>query len=222
MTGLPRPEPAESEAEIVRFLRAHPSFLADNPGLYAALAPPVRVHGDVFADHMAAMLRAARAGAASSAGQAQAVVEAARAASGMADRVQAAVLALMHAMAHGGDVGDCIGLELPGLLGLDAVTLCSERPQPCLRGERTLPPGTVARLLGARDVVFRAAPADCLPALHGEAARLARHDALVRVPLADAPALLALASRDGQALHAGQGAAAPAFLGRAVAAALAR
>jgi uncharacterized protein YigA (DUF484 family) len=170
---------------------------------------------------MAAMLRAARAGAASSAGQAREVVEAARAASGMADRVQAAVLALMHALAHAADLGDCISLELPGLLGLDAATLCVEATTPPVRGARPLPPGSVERLLGTRDVVFRTDPTDSLAALHGEAARLARYDALVRVPMG-VPALLALASRDGQALHGGQGIAAPAFLGRALSAALDR
>jgi uncharacterized protein YigA (DUF484 family) len=222
MTGLTRSEPGATEAEVTRFLRANPSFLADNPSLYAHLTPPQRVHGDGLADHMAAMLRAARAGAASSAGQAREVVEAARAASGLAGRVQEAVLALLHALVHAADLGDCIGLEWPALLGLDAVTLCVEAAAPACRGARCLPSGTVLRLLGARDVVFRREPQEALAALHGEAARLACHDALVRVPLARAPALLALASRDAQALHGGQGVAAPAFLGRAVAAALER
>ncbi|WP_048863433.1 hypothetical protein, partial [Acidisphaera rubrifaciens] len=52
----------EPDAEAVAaFLRAHPEFLAERSDLYRVLAPPVRVHGDVLADHMAAMLRAERA-----------------------------------------------------------------------------------------------------------------------------------------------------------------
>jgi len=59
------------------------------------------------------------------------------------------------------------------------------------------------------------------PLLHGEAAALVGREALVRVPLPDAPALLALACRDGRALA---GAATPvlAFLGQAIAVAVAR
>jgi uncharacterized protein YigA (DUF484 family) len=206
-------------AEVTAFLRAHPTWLAENPALYAVLAPPQRVHGDIFADHMAAMLRAARANAVAMSTQADDVLTASRAAAGMTERVQEAVLALMHAA----DPGECITAELPGLLGIDAVTLCVETSGAAIPpGSRKLSPDSVMRLLGTRDVVFRAQPGEGAGLLHGEAVRLAQHDALVRVKLPGPPALLALAARDPLALHAGQGAAALAFLGRAVAAALVR
>lgn len=202
----PLPDVPDS-AQVAAFLRAHPGWLAENAELYRLLAPPRRVHGEALADHMAAMLRAARS-------QTSAVLDAGRAAAGMAGRVQEAVLALIRAS----DPIDCIAAELPGLLGLDAVALCVEAAWP---GGHLLSPGTVARLLGGRDVVFRDAPADPLP-LHAEAARLARHDALVRVPGDGPPALLALACRERGALDPAQGCGALAFLGRAVAAALGR
>ena len=78
-----------------------------------------------------------------------------------------------------------------------------------------------ARLLDGRQVVFRDAPADAR-LLHAEAAGLARHDALVRVPGEGPPALLALLARDRHVLDPAQGAGPLAFLGRAVAAALGR
>jgi uncharacterized protein YigA (DUF484 family) len=176
---------------------------------------------------MAAMLRAERA-------HASELVDAGRAAAGMAGRVQEAVLALMRAA----DSAECVSVELPGLLGIDAAALCAEDQQPGGRpvgsqaegnhqpgshtpGSHALPPGTVRRLLDGRDVVFRAAASDALM-LHAEAARLALHDALVRVPGAGAPMLLALASRDARALDPAQGSHALGFLGRAVAAALGR
>ena len=56
--------------------------------------------------------------------------------------------------------------------------------------------------------------------LHGAAARLARHEALIRVPGDAPPALLVLTSRDDGRLNAGAGMLA--FLGRAVATALGR
>lgn len=192
---------------VAAFLRANPAWLAEHPDMYRVLAPPRRVHGEVLTDHMAAMLLAERA-------HASALVNAGRAAAGMAERVQAAVLALL----RGGDAAECISTELPGLLGIDAVTVCVEGDAP---GCRKVPSRTVVGLLDGRDVVFRDAPPDAA-LLHAEAARLARYDALVRVPGHGPPALLALASREPWALDPAQGAGALAFLGRAIAAALGR
>lgn len=202
----PRPDAAGSDL-VAAFLRANPAWLADHPELYRLLTPPRRVHGEVLTDHMAAMLRAART-------HTTELVDAGRAAAGMAERVQAAVLALM----RGGDPAECVASELPGLLGIDAAALCAELLWPNCH---YLPPRTVARLLDGRDVVFRAAPPDA-PLLHAEAARLARHDALVRLPGNGPPALIALASRDPRPLDPAQGSGALAFLGRAVAAAIGR
>jgi uncharacterized protein YigA (DUF484 family) len=217
MTAVrPLPDAAESEL-VAAFLRAHPAWLAEHPELYRLLAPPRRVFGEVLTDHMAAMLRAERA-------HASELIDAGRAAAGMAGRVQTAVLALMRAA----DPAECVSAELPGLLGIDASALCAEQAQP---GCHHLPENTVRRLLDGRDVVFRAAAsggqagdAQAVDAvmLHAEAARLALHDALVRVPGAGAPMLLALASRDARTLDPAQGSHALGFLGRAVAAALGR
>jgi uncharacterized protein YigA (DUF484 family) len=202
----PLPEAAASDL-VAAFLRAHPAWLAEHPELYRLLAPPRRVHGEVLSDHMAAMLRAERTHAAD-------LIDAGRAAAGMAARVQEAVLALMRAS----DPTDCISAELPELLGIDSAALCAEAEGP---GYHPLPRGTVRRLLDGRDVVFRAAPSDAL-ILHAEAARLALHDSLVRVPGAGTSMLLALASRDARALDPAQGSGALGFLGRAVAVALGR
>jgi uncharacterized protein len=205
----------DNEAEAVAaFLRAHPHFLAERPELYRALTPPVRVHGDTLADHMAAMIQAERAQSAVLAERADGVLAAGRAAAGMAARVQEAVLRLIAAA----DPIDCITAEMPSLLSMDAVALCTEGD---LTGANRLPRGAVAALIGARDVLFRDEPTG-VAMLYGEAAALAWRDALVRVPLGREAALLALASRGGSALDRSQGAGALAFLGRAVAAALER
>lgn len=200
--------------QVAAFLRARPGFLAERPDLYRALAPPQRIYGEAIADHMVAMLRAERQHSAAMAERADDVLAAGRAAAGLASRVQTAVLALIGA--H--DVAECITHDLPGLLALDAASLCVEADA---LGMRRLPAGAVARLLNGRDVVFRAAPADAA-LLHAEAARLAHRDALVRVPWGGAPALLALVSRDEAPLDPVQGSGALVFLGRAVGAALGR
>jgi hypothetical protein len=205
-------EPVDAEA-VAAFLRAHPRFLAERPELYHTLAPPVRVHGEVLADHMAAMVRSGRAHAAAMAERADGVLAAGRAAAGMTARVHEAVLALIGAE----DVAECVAIAFPALLAVDSAALCLEAPLP---GARKLPPGTVARLLDGRAVAHRS-DADDTGLLHGEAAALARHDALVRIP-GEPAALLALSAREHWTLDPAQGAGALAFLGRALAAALGR
>ena len=106
---------------------------------------------------------------------------------------------------------------MPGLLAIDAAQLCVEAEH---ARRAPLPTGTVARLLDGRQVVFRDAPSDAR-LLHAEAAGLARHDALVRVPGEGPAALLALLTRDRHMLDPARGAGPLGFLGRAVAAALA-
>ncbi len=196
------------EGELVEaFLRANPAWLAEHPQLYHVLEPPARVHGEGLADHMAAMLRAQRASV-------DGLLAAGRATAGLAGRVQDAVLALLRS----NDAADCVSSEMPGILAVDAAHLCLEGDHP---GARRLPEGTVAQLLNGYQVLFRDSPPDART-LHAEAAGLARHDALVRVPGEGPPALIALLARDRHVLDPSQGAGPLAFLGRAVAAALGR
>ena len=206
--------PDADAAFVAAFLRAHPRWLAENPELYRILSPPQRVHGEQLADHMAAMVHAERTHAAAMSERADFVLAAGRAAAGLTARVQEAVLALLRSS----DPIDCIGGEMPGILAVDAVHLCSEVPVP---GTRALPEGTVTRLLDGRQVLFRDIATDAR-LLHAEAAGLAGHDVLVLIPGQGPAALLALLARDPGALDPSQGAGALAFLGRAIAAALGR
>lgn len=202
----------DSPATIARFLRRHPDFLAENPELYRALTPPLRVHGENLTDHMDAMVRRARAHALDMQSCAEEVLASGRAAAAMQARVQEAIVAAIAAA----DLAEFVPNELPALLGLDAASLCAEAPRPRWRA---LPPGAVQRLLGGRPVAMRDRPEDAA-LLHAEAARLAARDVLIRLPGAT-PTLLALASRDPGTPGA---AATPAlaFLGRALGALLAR
>jgi len=204
-------QPSALPEAVEAFLRRNPSWLAEHADLYALLDPPQRVHGERLADHMAALLLAARSRADHLAGEAALATAARRAAEGFAQRVQDAVLALMRAP----DPAWCVQHDLPPLLRLDSARLCIEGGHL----PPGIPPGTVAAVLGQRQALVRDARRRAEPLLHGEAAALAGCEALVRVPLRAGPALLALACRDGHALA---GAATPtlAFLGQAVAAAL--
>ena len=200
--------------QVEAFLRANPSWLADNPDLYRILVPPNRVHGEHLADHMAAMVQVERARATAMAERADDVLAAGRAAASLAGRVQEAVLALLRAS----DKMDCLTGELPGILAVDSVHLCVEALLP---GVRPLPQGMVDHLLGGRNVLFRDTVTEARR-LHAEAAGLAGHDALILIPGSGPPALLALLARDTQMLDPARGAGALTFLGRAVAAALGR
>lgn len=101
------------EGELVEaFLRANPAWLAQHPELYGVLEPPVRMHGEGVADHMAAMLRVQRA-------RVDGLLAAGRASASLASRVQDAVLALLRSA----DPADCVSGEMPGILALDAACL---------------------------------------------------------------------------------------------------
>ena len=228
-SGLDAAARETDESRVTRFLADNPEWLSMQTGLYGRLSPPRRVHGETLADHMAAMIEAARRQAADMTAHAETVLQAGRAASGLAERVREAVLALIRSA----DIGEWIADDLPRLLGIDAALLCVEGPASGISGSlmaRSMPRGTVASLLGRGDVLVRVAPGNAA-VLHGEAASLAAHDALLRVPVAGLPPmLLALASRDAHVLQDGLpasmtggaagsgGAASLAFLGAALAA----
>jgi len=212
-TNLQRIADESLSASVESFLRANPGWLSERPELYRALTPPARFHGDPLADHMAAMLRIERNHAAEMAARADGVLAAGRAAAGLAQLVQQAVLSLIHAL----DPAECVSSELPAVLGIDAASLCVEDHLP---HARVLPAGFVETALNGREIVFRTDPPDAA-LIHAEAARLAHRDALIRIPWRGAPALLALVSRDTQSLDPASGNALS-FLGRVVGAALER
>ncbi len=191
------------------YLRANPKFLCDRPELYEVLIPPRRVHGEAIADHMAAMIAAARNRASDLEATAATLLDGRRAASGINERVHEAVLTLIRAP----DPAECVANALPALLGLDAASLCCEGFSPRWR---SLPPGAVRHLMRGRRVLFRDRPSDAMM-LHAEAELLAERDVLVRLPTTR-PAILAMVSRDAANLPAMQGTHAFRFLASVLAA----
>jgi uncharacterized protein YigA (DUF484 family) len=158
---------------VASFLRANPDWLASHPEVYRSLRPPTRVHGEVLADHMAAMVFRERQHAAKMAELTEAVLAAGRAATAMMARVPQAVVALVTSE----DLAECLAVELPHILEVDAVCLCRRDGLAPLDGHVA----RLERLLAHRDVLFRVSPDDAL-ALYSEAAGLARHDVLIRLP----------------------------------------
>ncbi len=197
------------EARVLRFLAARPDFLQRHPSLYMTLAPPARVHGDAVADHMAAMIGAARRQNT----QLRTHVVERRVASSLRERVEDAVLGLLRAR----EPLEWIETELAATLGLDAAHLWLAT----VEGHGTLSVELGRRLLGGRDVTLRESPSE-IARLHGAAAPLVRSDGLVRVARRRGGfALLALGSRE-PAFFASGSEAPLALLGRAIEAALDR
>jgi uncharacterized protein YigA (DUF484 family) len=204
-------QPDADSATVIAWLRANPSFVAEHPGLYDVLDPPRRVHGPVLADHMAAMVDAARARAREAERVGTLAAASRRATEGFTRRVHHTVLALMRAP----DPAWLATHELATLLQVDAARVCAETP---LSSDiAAIPRGTVSTTLGQRAAIVRPAAPDAV--LHGEAVALATQEALVRVPLRTGPAILAIACRDTDGL-AGATTDTLAFLGQAIAAAL--
>lgn len=206
--------PAIAAEDVENWLLSHPNFLAERPELYLALEPPQRVHGERMADHMAAMLAAARVHIREVDAEAQ--QNSRQANPGFATRASEAVLALLRAP----DGLECVAQEWPAILGVDACHVGCETVQ--RKHVVKLATGTLSQLLPpGRDAVVRSAPMHVEP-LHKEAAPVIRRDALARVPAPGGqPMLLAIGARDAEMLPA-TAVESIAFLGRAVGAALAR
>lgn len=207
-------KPAIAAEDVENWLLAHPDFLARRPELYLALEPPQRVHGERMADHMAAMLAAARVHIREVDAEVQ--LNNRQPNPGFAARAAEAVLALMRAP----DALECVARQWPAILGVDACHVGCETVQ--RKHVVRLATGTLSQLLPpGRDAVIRSAPLHVEP-LHKEAAPVIRRDALARVPAPGGqPMLLAIGARDAEMLPAAA-VESIAFLGRAVGAALAR
>jgi len=214
---------ALAEAErVAAYLRAHPRFFVDRPELLAAMEPPRRQHGDRVSDFMAAMIERLRHELARTQAAGQEIVAVSRANHANQARVHRGVLALMQATDRAA-LRDSLAMELPVLLGLDAIALCAEEgralPEAKRSGLRLLPAGTVAALIPAGQEVTLRPEASETELLYGEAAGLVRSDALVRLPgsAGPTPMLLACGAREAGAFQPGQGTELLGFLAGAVA-----
>ncbi|MBS7810748.1 hypothetical protein [Roseococcus pinisoli] len=150
----------DEAAAVEAFLLDNPGFLAARPQLYAVLTPPRRVHGEVLADHMTAMVEAGRE-------VWRDLLQAGRTRKNFSGKVAEAVLALIAAA----DPFDCVRDEWPARLGVESCRLIAAVPgnaamardvtsadpalhgeaAPLVRREALLRAGEHTLVLGARD-----------------------------------------------------------------------
>ena len=171
----PKDEAMTAE-QVERFLRDHPRFLAERPGLADAMSPPQRHLGDNVVDLQAFMIDRLRADRRDEKGAQDRLVERARRERSLQDRIHAAALAMIGAVDLDHLV-EIVTADLAILLGVDAVALAVETASrdgathvTC--GVRCLPRGTVADLMEDEHEVVLRTPAHADERIFGSAATL--------------------------------------------------
>lgn len=204
------PPAPEKAAEVVAFLRAHPTFLRDQPELLAELLP-ARDLGEGVSDLQAHALTRLRREVEELRSGARELIHTARFNMNTQADTHTAVLALLAAESFDALVRT-ITDDLPRLLKVDLVMLCCETglPKGAAIYVQELQAGAVKRLMGPGNAVRLRANTqiekDTL--LYGEGSELICSDALVRLPYLEdhglPPTLLALGSRQAGTFHEGQ------------------
>jgi uncharacterized protein YigA (DUF484 family) len=206
--------PQPDEDQVVAYLNAHPDLLLRRPELLTRLTPPSRFGNEPVVDLQLAIIRRLTQELDQMKGCAEHLITTSRSNMSIQSRTHCVVLALLAA----GDVEGLLRVvaeDLPAQLDLDIALLVFEDSATSLPpGMIALPPGTLARSLGAGDVMLRAErPAD--PVIFGNAVSLISSFALARVNPEGHPAgLLALGSRHERTFHSSQGTELLAFLAR--------
>lgn len=199
-----------NEAEVARFLKAHPDFLVRHPELLAALTPPKRRHGDGVIDLQHAMLERLRGEVTQLKDTQRELVATTRGNMTSTARVHACVLAMLdspsfehmiHVVTH----------DMAQMLDVDVAALCVETvnggPAPAApRGVRILRHGDIDTVMGQGRDVTLIEEATGEPAIFNGAASLVRSVAYARLKISPRtpPGMLALGSREMGAYHPGQ------------------
>ena len=213
--------PARAEAtgdQVADYLRLHPDFLTDRPGILEGLTLPTRWNGDRVVDIQQFALDHLRGEIDNLRSCAMDLIDTSRDNLSSQTRTHGAVLALMGAETFE-QLMCVVSDQLPLLLDIDVATVGFEpalSPLPGLIAAdvRSLPNGAVDRLAGkSQDVALLHEMADD-GTVFAAGAGLVRSAALARLRLATGRpvGLLALGSRGDGVFHTGQGTELVAFL----------
>jgi hypothetical protein len=206
--------------QVAEYLRAHPDFLNENPGVLEALTSPERWSGDMVVDMQRFLIERQRDRIGRLDDYAKELISTGRANLSNQSRTNSAVLSLIAASSLENLI-EVVNTDLAVQLDLDVAALCFEQEAEPADPLAALPVAWLEQ--GAVDVLINhnkeaALHADVLgkPEVFGEAASLVRSQALARLrPVSGAPAgLLALGSRRPNTFHSGQGTENISFLAR--------
>jgi uncharacterized protein YigA (DUF484 family) len=209
--------------QVVAYLRAHPTFLEDNPDLLLQLLPPAQRRGDTVLDMQQFMIERLQTEIARLRLRQHELLDASKTNLSSQERIHGAVLKLLDARTFE-HLLEILTDDLLRELDVDVIALGFESAEAFagkrkLRGLALLIPGQIDQIVGeGRDVLLRDETKGDRR-LFGASADKISSDALVRLAISRAgpPGLLALGSRTRARFHPGQGTELLMFLGGAVA-----
>lgn len=214
--ATPAPRPLSAE-KVLSYLRENPSFLADHPELAAVLTPPSQPEESGVVDLQRFMIERLQNEVRDLRARQKELLAAGRVNLSSQERIHSAVLAIIEARTLE-DLARTVAEDFRSMLDVTATALCFEGAGgAAARNAATLAPGTIAEIMGERDILLRRDVAGDAR-LFGERAAGIRSDALVRLAVGgrETAALLALGSPDAERFHPGQGTELLAFLARAL------
>jgi len=213
------PAPRLTAAQVVDYLKRHPTFLIRHPELLDGQAAPARQQGDSVVDLQQFMVEKLRRDLSRLRGLQDELLANSRDNLSTQDRIHRAALALLGAESFEHLI-EIVTTDLAVLLDVDVAGLCVEATAHAaprtVEGVQVLAPGAVDQLLGPDREVLLRDDAEGDVAVFGPAAGLVRSDALIRlsvghnVPLG----LLVFGTRHPGYFNAGQGTELLIFLAR--------
>ncbi len=199
---------AITEDQVLAYLRANPSFLADNIETLSQIASPERPLGEGVVDLQQAMIGRLRKQVKQTEDVARVLIDTSRDNLSTMARIHECVLSLLDAHSFE-ELIQRATVDLGVLLDVDVAVLCVESndafglPLPALK---LLPAGSVDAYIGRMQSILLQKEVSSDPAIFGEAAPMIHSHAMVRLKVADdaPPAMLAFGSREPDRFHGGQ------------------
>lgn len=195
--------------DVLKYLKAHPDFIIQNPQAMDVLVPPKAAQGKGVADFQSYMIQRLKADKDEVISSTRELIENARSNMNNQQRIHNAVLRLLEARDFD-DFIHCITLDLSTLLDVDISVLLVEAngrdiPHVHQNGIRVLPPGTIDKWMDGKNVLLQD-DISGIEAIYGGGATLVRSQILLRVDISQntPPAILAFGSRDPAMFHEGQ------------------
>ena len=214
------PAPRITAAQVVDYLKRHPTFLQRHPELLDSQMAPARSHGDGDVVLQQFMVERLRRDLTRLRGLQDELVANSRANLSTQDRIHRSILALLDAESFEHLI-EIVTTDLAVLLDVDVAALCVEASNGSsprsVEGVQVLPAGFVDKLLGTGEVLLRD-DADGDETIFGPAAGLVRSDALIRLAVGRSapPALLVFGTRHPGYFNPGQGTELLSFLARVI------
>lgn len=175
--------PELREADVLAYLKRNPRVLLNHPDLLATLAPEARFESDaVVVDMQKFIVERLRRQVDNLKASSEKIISNTRANMSLVERTLECALALIYADSFA-EISQVMHEDMPLHLGVDAVSVAFETdrvPVDAACFARTLPEGTIARLVG--NGAYRIRPdTQGEAAVYGAAAGLVRSDALIKL-----------------------------------------